>query len=514
MHYANSLGKFAAMSLVVILAACVRLPSLSDRQPSSALPPSVETELGQAIGPLASQHEGKTGVAPLVDSTAAFAARMLLAETAQTSIDAQYYIWHKDLTGLLLLQALKNAADRGVRVRLLLDDNGTPDLDQELAILNEHPNIEIRLFNPFIVRDPRWLNFVLDFARSNRRMHNKSYTVDNTATIIGGRNVGDVYFGTGPGSLYIDLDVLALGEAVTDVSEDFDRYWSSQSAYPVDLIIAEQKDDMSAFEKAVAKARASPQFEGYRRLLHSSDIVKKLVDNNLPLEWIDVKLVSDDPAKGLGAASRDQLLINRLTTLLGSPQHSLDLVSAYFVPGKIGFASLRDMERNGVEVRILTNAMEATDVVPVHAGYAKYRRALLASGVEIFELKAAATAARGEDEMGPMGSSGASLHAKIFAVDRDRVFIGSFNFDPRSAMLNTEMGFLIESPSLASEISDGFDNRLSRGAYQPKLSDDEDLFWIEITDENTRRYDKEPNTSVFQRCLVTLIGWLPVEWLL
>ncbi|WP_049053995.1 phospholipase D-like domain-containing protein, partial [Achromobacter xylosoxidans] len=217
-----------------ILTGC-GLPPRATTNPTQALAPDVarDTPLGRAITPLAAGHPGKSGIHALADAHDAFAARMMLARTAQRSLDVQYYIWHDDMTGTMLMEALHAAADRGVRVRLLLDDNGTSGLDTVLAAMDAHPNIEVRLYNPFAVRWPKAIGYLTDFRRLNRRMHNKSFTADNQATIVGGRNIGDEYFGAAEGVLFSDLDVLAVGPVVQDVSSDFDRYWASQSAYPV-----------------------------------------------------------------------------------------------------------------------------------------------------------------------------------------------------------------------------------------------------------------------------------------
>lgn len=229
--------------IVLLLAALVSgcaLPSLDGRSASRALSPeeSRATALGRALRPEALRHPGLTGVSPLPDAHDAFASRVLLSMAAEKTLDVQYYIWHDDVTGMLLLRALYQAAERGVRVRLLLDDNGTAGLDDDLAALATHPNIEIRLFNPFVVRQPKWLGYAYDFSRLNRRMHNKAFIADNQALIAGGRNVGDEYFGASDGMLFNDLDVLLVGEVVDSASRDFDRYWGSRSAYPVARILA------------------------------------------------------------------------------------------------------------------------------------------------------------------------------------------------------------------------------------------------------------------------------------
>src|SRR5690606_38643909 len=239
---------------------------------------SADTALGRAIAPRAQAHPGKAGIHALADPHDAFAARVLLARTAQKTLDVQYYIWRGDTTGTLLLDELRAAAQRGVRVRLLLDDNGTGGLDAELAALDSHANIEIRLFNPFLIRTPKSIGYVTDFMRANRRMHNKSFTADNQATIIGGRNVGDEYFGAGEAVLFADLDVLAIGKAAGDVSSDFDRYWASKSSYPVSLILPKVGTTILPQLKARAESMIqSPAAAQYTQAIKDSPFISNML---------------------------------------------------------------------------------------------------------------------------------------------------------------------------------------------------------------------------------------------
>lgn len=476
------------------------------------LPPSETGPLAQALNPRVAQHQGKTGIAPLQSGADAFAARMILAETAVSSIDAQYYIWHDDLTGMLLLDALKRAADRGVRIRLLLDDNGTSGLDGELAALDAHPMAEVRLYNPFNLRRFKLLSYGFDFFRLNRRMHNKSFTVDNRATVLGGRNVGDEYFDTGIMPLYVDLDVLAVGKVVPEVSQDFDRYWNSPSVHAAAPIVGAPPPG-DAIADRLATFHDDPQIEEYREILRSSDIVADLARGELGLEWTDALLVSDDPAKGQGAVPNKDLLAVRLLRAVGDVKSRFDGVSPYFVPGAGGVDAFAGLQRGGVEVRLLTNSLEATDVLPVHAGYSKRRKAMLDADISLYELRRQAAPDAPRDAMGPFGSSGASLHAKTFAVDGQRIFIGSFNFDPRSTSINTEMGLLIDSEDLAGGMHRAFDNGLGGLAWQV-MQRDGDLVWTDPENPEAAPLTDEPGGSFLRNAAITVIGWLPVEWLL
>jgi putative cardiolipin synthase len=440
---------------------------------------------------------------------------VLLAQAAERSLDVQYYMWKKDMTGTLLFRALHQAAERGVRVRLLLDDNNTSGLDATLAALDSHPNIEVRLFNPFAMRSLRAVGYIFDFFRKNRRMHNKSFTADNQATIIGGRNVGDEYFGAADDVLFADLDVMAVGPVVKAVSNDFDHYWGSQSSYPVDRLLPPADSTvLSDLASTALRIERDPATLSYVSALRNSSFVSELVEGNLALEWAPTRMVSDDPAKGLGLAAPEALLPHKLKQILSDPAAEVELVSPYFVPTAAGVDSFKGLAERGVKVKVLTNSLEATDVAAVHAGYAKRRKPLLEAGILLYESRSLSPNVRRRDGAGMSGSSDSSLHAKTFSVDRSRVFIGSFNFDPRSAELNTEMGFVIDSPVLAGQIAAAFNSTIPVNAYEVRLSDTGQLYWIERLQGNQVRHDTEPGTSFWQRAGVWIISLLPIEWLL
>ncbi|KAA1174491.1 phospholipase D family protein [Marinobacter salinexigens] len=495
------------------------LPALSDRTESYAIPPAQtsDTRIGRAIAEKVISNPGLSGVHPLANPHDAFAARALLAEAADVSMDVQYYIWRDDITGTMLLHSLYRAAERGVRVRLLLDDNGIAGLDQVLAALDRHQSIEVRLFNPFVLRSPKVLGYLTDFRRLNHRMHNKSFTVDNQAAIIGGRNIADEYFGAGQGALFADLDVLTIGSAVEQVSADFDRYWASSSSYPAADILSEPgEQDLQQWLESARSLESTDEALQYVRTLEGSRFLKDLLAGELDYVWAPVDMVSDDPAKALGQAEKDQLLSQQLRKALGDPKRSVTLVSPYFIPTDAGVELFRSLEERGVEVRVLTNSLEANDVAMVHAGYAKYREPLLEAGVEMYELRRIPGNDSAEKTLqsGLRGSSSASLHAKTFAVDGETVFVGSFNFDPRSNHINTELGFVIESAELAQALESVFDEQVKQGAYQVQLDDDGEMAWIAHNGDETERYEHDPGTGPLKRMLVFLFSLLPIESLL
>lgn len=503
-----------AFSIAMIMAGSGNLPSLKNRTVSNALPFDTETRLSSAVAPLVKAHPGASGIFPLPDAREAFAARVLLARAAERTLDVQYYIWQADTTGMLLIDALHDAAERGVRVRLLLDDNNTVGLDQYLAALDRHPNIEVRLFNPFVYREMRLLGYLTDFSRLNRRMHNKSFTADSQVTIIGGRNVGDEYFGASDDMLFSDLDVMAAGPAAVAVSQDFDRYWASQSSYPVDLLLTPASvDDVADVAASVRHISNTPQAKAYINAIRQSLFVQQLIERKLPLEWVKTRLVSDDPAKGLGLAKPQGTLFQRLKDTLETPSNSLYLVSPYFVPGEQGTKAFAAMAADSVKISILTNSLEATDVALVHSGYAKRRKPLLDAGIDLYESRRVPNAVKQESKSS-VGSSYASLHAKTFSIDNQHVFIGSFNFDPRSANLNTEMGFILHSETLAGQIADAFKNRIPATAYQVELENKSELVWLEQRNEKTIKHTQEPGSSIWKRLSVKLFSFLPIDWLL
>ena len=467
------LAKFAFTAIVFAAAAVViarfafPLPDISERSFSRAMPASTATTLGAIVTEENAAYPGKTGVFGLDSGHDALASRLALITAAEQSIDAQYYIWHDDTSGILLLGALLNAAERGVRVRLLLDDNGVPGLDGYMAALNAQQNFEIRLFNPSTVRAPKLLGYTFDFFRMNRRMHNKSLIVDGSVAIIGGRNIGDEYFQIGDDVFYVDMDVLAAGYVVPETALVFDQYWNSQSVFEVETIIR-GIGDIGAFKAHARKVLSNADATAF--LQEVRDSATEYTKGRLQLEWVNVQLVADDPVKGLGLATRAQLMTTRLSQILGGVETRLDIVSAYFVPGPEGTSWLSNIAGSDIEVRVLTNAMNTTDVLMVHAGYTKYRRELLEAGVNLYELKLRGEPSDVSQQSLPLGLFGASLHAKTFAMDGERIFIGSFNFDPRSAILNCEMGLLIESPSMARQVSERFDGPIRSASYQPMLT--------------------------------------------
>ncbi|WP_171125632.1 MULTISPECIES: phospholipase D family protein [unclassified Ruegeria] len=496
---------------VVGLKLAFPLPEKNYSEQTLKQDPDWDGPLGATIKQAIERNPGLDGVRPLGNGRAAFAARAIFARQATSSIDAQYYIWQDDVTGLMLLDELRAAAERGVRVRLLVDDNGISGLDGLLAELDALPNAHVRIFNPFTLRNPKLLSYAFDFSRLNRRMHNKSMTVDGVATIVGGRNIGDIYFDYGAGTHYLDVDTIAIGPIVDEVSQSFDAYWNSSSSYDAALFL-EPTAGKSLQSKADA-ARKTAVGAGYQKAIQDNELADRIAARDLKVEWSEVTLFVDDPAKGLGQADSENLIVEQLIAFANDSQTSLDLVSAYFIPGKRGAEVLEGLARSGVKVRVLTNSLDATDVMPVHAAYMRYREDLLNSGVELLELRALRQEHRERSLPEMLAGSASGLHAKVFGSDGKRVFIGSYNLDPRSARLNTEMGLMIESAAIAESLAEKLAN--TDFSYRVELNEDDEIVWLQEEQDGTVTvYTADPETSGFQRALTAVVRWLPVEWML
>lgn len=456
---------------------------------------------------LCTSHPGGSGVQLLDDGAAALAVRIALVRQARASIDAQYYVWRKDVSGRLLLDELAAAAARGVKVRLLLDDFGCTAVESLVAAM---PELEVRMFNPARLRWPRWPNAVFDFARLNRRMHNKSLTVDGIATVIGGRNIGDEYFDPGHTEMAVDLDALAIGAIAGHVAKDFQRFWDCPSAAPLASLLRSAPKPLPLPPPALGDRRAAFVAAA------NSPATLAMLDETQDFEWASLRMLSDPPGKITGDVPEAQLMWPQMLAAMASARQRLLLVSAYFVPTQASKALLCDLVGQGVQVDVLTNSLLSNNVVLVHAFYAPWRKRLLAAGVRLWEM-------RGHDgDRASLGlvprrlrrrrvatsffrASASELHAKTYVADSRWLFVGSMNFDPRSWRLNTEMGFVIDSPRLARKLETALDQGLPRFAWGVEMHG-EALAWR----EDDRLIQPEPGTSAPQRLALRLLGWLPL----
>lgn len=539
----ESLKKILPLSVVVLassLTACMSLPDNSNRTISHYLPANPNSKLAERILPDNQANAGKTGAYILHQGHEAFVSRLALTENAQQSIDAQYYIWHDDISGRLLLKSMYQAAERGVRVRLLLDDNATRGMDAILTKFNNHPNIEVRLYNPYAQRKYRSVAYFTDTMRINRRMHNKSFTVDGVVSIVGGRNVGDEYFEAGTELMFGDLDVSVVGNLVPEIQLDFDKYWASQSSYPLERI-ANPKLSHNNVEFAEdgtidggdtrIEIRNEEKTKQYLFTLFDSQYPNYLTGNqgnydNSMLVWADdAQFFSDPPSKTTDKRDFDyqQSVIAKMTPFIASSQKQLLIVSPYFIPTETGTKFLTNMAQQGKRVIILTNSLAATDVKMVHSSYQKYREALLAGGVELYEFKPDSKNdeydsddynQKYEDDYdinGMLPDSNASLHAKAFTVDDKYLFVGSPNLDPRSAMLNTELGIVFESERLAKAVNTAFEQNKDVVNYRLALTDDGKIEWHALEDGKQVTYYHEPAAKMTDKMLVDISSMLPLD---
>ena len=510
--------------LLLLINGCASLPSDYQRESSHAITDTDDTKLGRKVVPAVAAHPGQSGFYPLSKGMDAFVARVGLIDQAERSLDIQYYIWHDDTTGMLLVDKLLSAADRGVRVRILLDDLDTAGKDQSIALIDAHPNIEIRLYNPFVNRGARAVDFATDLKRVNRRMHNKSLTADNQATIVGGRNIGNEYFGAVSHAEFADLDVLTLGPVVQDVSAMFDKYWNSEWVIPVTAFnkgkaVTEENLAQARveFSSKVEQAKAGP----YVAAILEAGVLQRLQSSEMQFHWGEAVLIYDDSGKVEASdVTLDTHLAPKLSQYIKKTEEELIIISPYFVPGDALVNALGEVVQRGVHVRILTNSLAANDVGVVHAGYMRYRLPLLRRGVELYEYKAIQESGKEQQEKKWTGSSQASLHAKTFGLDRRFVFVGSFNLDPRSVALNTEMGVLFENSELGNLMGESFDRNIETSAYRLELREmpaDEygspqyALEWVTLENGDEIRYRVEPDTSWWQRFMTGLISIFVIE---
>ena len=500
MRVAYSWRRVLAVSWLAGVAGCAQLPEHPD--PPDAVTPSVaeDTALDRALAPVEARHPENSGFRLVIEGREAFAVRAQSARMAARSLDVQTYIWHADTTGLFLAQQVLEAADRGVQVRLLVDDMDARAKNAGFAALAVHPRIEVRLFNPFATRSGGLRlagEGVRDFSRINRRMHNKSWIADNRIALVGGRNLGDEYFSASDAVNFVDLDFVMIGPVVRDVSASFDRFWNSSSAWPMESLDAAAVNE-AALEKLrdrLAAHAAAARDSEYAQALRDDDGIRKLAAGEWALQWsARYRFVSDDPAK-VTMKKRDAAraaVAVAIAPMIRDSQQQVQVISPYFVPGKRGTASLIKRAKAGTRVQILTNSLAANDVAAVHGGYSRHRKQLVEGGVALWELKPAGGKAA---ESSIKGSSGASLHTKALTADGRASFVGSYNLDPRSTWLNTEQGVLVEDPVLAGQLSGIFALQTNGSrAWQVSLEGDE-LRWT----DGELSYDSDPKASAGQR---------------
>jgi len=520
------LGAAALMALA--LAACASRPPATalDRPVTHALAASSATPLGAALAPLEVAHPGESGVRLLPTGTDALQARIALARAATKTLDMQYYIAEEDNTGKLLLGAALYAADRGVRVRMLVDDLNFKDIDQIMAALEMHQNIEVRVFNPFGSTPRRFSertrNLFSNVDDFTRRMHNKAMIADNQIAIVGGRNLGDEYFSASPTLQFRDLDVFAAGPVTQKVSASFDAYWNSSIAYPLRALNKQQFDpaDLDKTREDLRHHWTEQADPLNAKPLNATPLAQQISRNELGLAWARTDFEADSPVK-IEHPSDDYKSppMQRLIQLSGEAKSEMQIISPYFVPHDAGVKILAALTQRGVKVKVLTNSLAATDAVAVQAGYAPYRVPLLQEGVELYEFKPIQAEGEGRPRAGLFGSqSKASLHAKAYVIDRSILVIGSMNLDPRSASLNTELALVIYNPAIAEEAASLFDKGIEpKRVFHVQLGgpaatgSDPQLVWTTEDNGGTHTYNSDPQAGLYRNLVTGLFMLLPVD---
>ena len=464
--------------------------------------------------------QGLTAYLALDDAFSSIASRLHLINKAKYNIDLQYYIWENDSIGHLMLAELLKAADRGVKVRLLIDDQNGTKLDATLKQLAAHPNFEIKLFNPYKFRKLRVIDYAFRLKHINHRMHNKLIIADGAIAVTGGRNISREYFDASDNFQFTDMDILFYGTAVQHANDVFHEFWNDNLSYSVPQLLGNGNQEQLAKLRQYYELTALQKDQLKKRIeLAEKQINKHLKDR--PINWAKAHFIADSPDKIRGEATNDQLIYRQMLNIMGEPKQHLELVSAYFVPTRKGTDYLVNLSKNDVRIRILTNSFLANDVAVVHAFYQKYRHDLLQNGIKLYEFKPYIERNKRTwyevvtgNVIPAKGKNTSSLHAKFFDID-GMVFIGSFNFDPRSANLNSEVGLVVESDVLQKYISRSLDQYLPQIAYELKLNKQGEIIWLDQhKDGSIVEYKHDPETTKFQRFAMQAVSYLPIEWMM
>jgi cardiolipin synthase C len=482
----------------LILSGCAGLPRHVEKTRSVAFQEPDTTTLGRIV---VSDEVGKnlSGFRLLSSGDEALASLITLADHAERSLDIQYYIIHEDDSSRTLLHHVRLAADRGVRVRVLVDDLNTVGEDRRFMHLSSHANVEVRLFNPFTAgRFWTWTRFLAsasNIRRINHRMHNKLFVADNALAITGGRNIGDAYFTLDPHSNFVDLDVVAAGSIVPELSASFDEFWNSKYAIPIGSVASAVNTEGASAPLVEAEPSASANW-----LEHELDA------RNVQLNWVPATVLADQPAKIASEISPEEevTIANDITALMRSAKQELIIMSPYFVPGKQGVTLIGDLVARGVRVRILTNSLASTDSPLVDIGYARYRVALLKLGIELREMRP--KLGQRHARFHPFRSSNASLHAKALVIDQKIVFIGSLNMDERSARINSELGLVISSAEISREVTSLLDDISTDGSYKLQLDDHDRVEWVTGDAGTQKVWHTEPETSRTERIWLSILS--------
>ena len=496
---------------VVLLNGCASVPKDYPRTQSVSFPDHASTTVGAYLAKAAAGRADQSGFAIFPDGRRAFTSRIAMTELAEKTLDLQYFIWDQDATGRVLVEHLVHAADRGVRVRILVDDlNLEGHRDILMTAMDAHPNVEVRIFNPFANRSWKFLGFLTDFNRLNHRMHNKLFVMDNAVAIVGGRNIGDPYFDVHQDVNFRDLDVIAGGPVVREASTVFDHFWNGPWSVPITALVNSPatEADLRASTKALHEQIAKEPYP-YPLAEDVATLKSELTTIVDGFIWAPGHLIFDDPNE-VKEHGRTITMTQGFYRRIDRVQSELLIEVPYFVVRERGMAAIETLRARGVHIRVLTNSLASNDVLVAHAGHAHKRKELVAAGVELYELRSDAGAKKKTSHLS--GSARSSLHCKAFVFDRHDVFIGSLNLDPRSGDINTEAGLYIESPERAAQVIAYMDEGVSsQNSYHVLLDADNHLYWVTQTDGKEERYDNDPHSTLWQRTKVRIIQMLPIR---
>ncbi len=507
--------------LLIVLSTlgCSTMPrgSASPKTPSFALERPEDTRLGRQFLAASERHQGESGYHIINSGIDGFVTRIQMIDAAERTIDAQYFIFRGDKTGLLIAEALERAAARGVRVRILVDDGDTVAGDQKILALGQESNIEVRIFNPFDYRGHnavlRRVDFLFHKGRLDYRMHNKLMIVDNSVALVGGRNIGAQYFQVEPDSQFADDDAFAAGVIAAKLSKTFDSYWNSEFAVPsTSLPLPKERS-------AEPKVSFADGGADYRARIASGKPLQDLMADDAALHWATAAVVCDSPDKKdvEQRKKRGRLMAPEVTRAMREADTELLIVSPYFVPSESEMTLLGELRERNTRVRILSNSLESAPALAAQSGYDKFRIRLLQSGAQLYEVRALLSSDRGSGQTRTISRYGTyGLHAKLYVMDRERLYIGSMNYDQRSWQINTEVGLLIQNRELAEEVAKRFEAMVSpKAAYQVFLDIDskgrEHLRWKTEMDQRQIELTREPSRGFWQRTKVQLLELLPLD---
>ena len=509
---AKLLARLSLLLAISLTAGCASIDFDYPKSESFVLADTGNTYLGRGVSDFVAAHPpDQSGFYPVYDGIDSLALRLLMAERAERSIDAQYFLIHGDLVGRVFINSLLKAANRGVRVRLLVDDIQAEGYDDAFATLDSHENFEVRIFNPFAHRTARALD-APSMSRISRRMHNKSFTVDNQMTLIGGRNIANEYFDANPGEKFGDLDVLAIGPVVPEVSNMFDSYWNHRASMPI-LALADVPENaeeaLATFSEIVAESLEEVAASKYADAVRSSLLNFVQTDAGAFI-WAEYDLVFDSPDKAIPAESETAALITtQLRESIIDVEEEVFVVTPYFVLRKDNFEGFRELRNKNIEITVLTNSLASNNHTVSHSGYAAIRKDMLEMGVNLYELRASQSIPA--DESAGVQDAKTTLHAKAFAVDRKKIFIGSFNWNQRSANLDTELGVIIHSPQIAAQMVERVTTALPTASFEVFLNEKDDLRWRGHEDSQEVIVENEPQTSFWHRFNAGFLRMLPIK---